>query len=62
MFTAENAEIYARWRSIRRKIPTVQSASDVEDVKRYVRHRQSGVGLQANPDTEKYENGTAYKI
>ena len=30
--------------------------------KRYVRHRRSGVGLQANPDTEKYENGTAYKI
>lgn len=30
--------------------------------KRYVRHRQSGVGLQENPDTEKYENGTAYKI
>lgn len=62
MFTAENAEISARWRLIRQRIPTVQSASDVEDVKRYVRHRQSGVGLQANPDTEKYENGTAYKI
>lgn len=38
------------------------NASDVEDVKRYVRHRRSGVGLQANPDTEKYKNGTAYKI
>ena len=62
MFTAENAEISARWRSIRRKIQTVQNASDVEDVKRYVRHRRSGVGLQENPDTEKYENGTAYKI
>ena len=62
MFTAENAEISARWRLIRQRIPTVQSASDVEDVKRYVRHRRSGVGLQANPDTEKYENGTAYKI
>jgi len=62
VFTAENAEISARWKSIRQRIPTVQSASDVEDVKRYVRHRRSGVGFQENPDTEKYENGTAYKI
>ena len=48
--------------SIRRKIQTVQNASDVEDVKDMSDTGDPVWVCRKKTDTEKYENGTAYKI
>lgn len=44
MFTVENVQKNARWKSTRWKTRTVRSAYDVEDVKRSVRHKRFNVG------------------